>query len=1082
MSVTKNHASKFSTKSRAALHKAIEPLESRQLLSATLTLVNPDVLPGSSRLVFNYIQNPDTSVPNAVHDKQTLEITDTGSSNLSISSMTLSGPWAFVGAPAGGYSNVTVTPSTPLTVTLEFTQRSLPAHSTNETNYTTEPNGGAYIDGSLTINSNDATTPTKTVTLAGYWQSQSANEEEPNLQTIVNSLAGYDTVIATPSQLQSESNGVDLQNNGSKPTYYGQEVTSTSWQAADPTQPVVVNELAQYYIEGLADTTYWYSTVGLSSHPLFTTGTNQGQTMLPTQSNGQLAQASFMPGGAFGFRDDNLYSTDAINIANGDSIDDGHRFRFYPMVDGSGNAVPNTWLVAVHEGTALADYQDAVYVVSNMEPSSTGTTPPAPTNLTATSVAHPVLDWTGVTYPTLAGYNVYRSTSPTGTYTKLTATPVTTTTFTDNDSTPVGTPLYYRVTAVDNTSGNESAPATATANLNAGPVALARTIDAYSGTAIQINLITGDTDGSGATILPGSVAVTTGPNHGGTVTIDSTTGVATYTAAASFSGTETFSYTVGDSNSATSAPATVTINVTSQAVIPPNAESFAATTLVNTPVTITPEVLDSTGTIITPASVLLSATSGGALTSSITTAWGTAVVNSDETITYTPNASFVGADPFFYEVTSSQGAVSTRATLDMNVGVQINTTVKGGTHAIAYLDQTGTNATISLNKGVADVYFDGDGTAAAAKHGKVTVTGSGLTINQIALSATTAASTLSIAGAHNGAVTLAGVTDSAPLGAISARTTKLAPDAGVAASAGVINLGGVRSIVLGSVTSAKIEVQTNGVTSTSLTAGAVTNSSYTSDVPVNSLNVASWANSTSSLTAESVTAPVLKSLVVAGEFDPDLNLTSTARSLFSARVAKAVNKGLWNLGGSAGPISIGSVGGLWGGITAGGTLSSVNIKTGGLPAGITAGSIGSLNVAGVLSGDVTTTGNLGSLRATQLVGATIDVGNTVASAAAATLANLGTATLKSLVLTSKLANTFSDSNIVADVIGNVVTGQVNIAGTDEGIAGHIIHALTVATPTATAHIPGKSLVTESALTSYLSSKAISLGNFAIDIL
>ena len=36
-------------------------------------------------------------------------------------------------------------------------------------------------------------------------------------------------------------------------------------------------------------------------------------------------------------------------------MDDGHRFRFYPLIDSNGNAVPNSWIVAVHEGTALAE-------------------------------------------------------------------------------------------------------------------------------------------------------------------------------------------------------------------------------------------------------------------------------------------------------------------------------------------------------------------------------------------------------------------------------------------------------------------------------------------------------------------------------------------------------------------------------------------------------------------------------------------------------------------------------------------------------------------------------------------------------
>jgi fibronectin type 3 domain-containing protein len=71
---------------------------------------------------------------------------------------------------------------------------------------------------------------------------------------------------------------------------------------------------------------------------------------------------------------------------------------------------------------------------------------------------HPtILNWTASTSSNLAGYNVYRSATSGGTYTKLNSTliPYTKTTFTDGTSQP-GQTYYYVATAVD-TSGNESA-------------------------------------------------------------------------------------------------------------------------------------------------------------------------------------------------------------------------------------------------------------------------------------------------------------------------------------------------------------------------------------------------------------------------------------------------------------------------------------------------------------------------------------------------------------------------------------------------------------------------------------------------
>lgn len=90
------------------------------------------------------------------------------------------------------------------------------------------------------------------------------------------------------------------------------------------------------------------------------------------------------------------------------------------------------------------------------------TTPPGVPIITATTQVGTnavEIDWTAPTNADLGGYNVYRSTSSGGTFTKLnTAGLVTSATFTDLSAT-AGSHWYYRVTSVDVT-GNESAAAT----------------------------------------------------------------------------------------------------------------------------------------------------------------------------------------------------------------------------------------------------------------------------------------------------------------------------------------------------------------------------------------------------------------------------------------------------------------------------------------------------------------------------------------------------------------------------------------------------------------------------------------------
>jgi hypothetical protein len=117
-----------------------------------------------------------------------------------------------------------------------------------------------------------------------------------------------------------------------------------------------------------------------------------------------------------------------------------------------------------------------------------------------------------------------------------------------------------------------------------------------------------------------------------------------------------------------------------------------------------------------------------------------------------------------------------------------------------------------------------------------------------------------------------------------------------------------------------------------------------------------------------------------------------------------------------------------------------------------------------------------------LVGSIVDVGNSVSGVSDATASNVGGATLRSLVLTSKLANTFSDSSVIADVIDSIVTGPINAAETNEGIAATTIKSATLTTATGAVHIPAADLLNNTALGTFLTGRGASLGTFVIDIL
>lgn len=439
-----------------------------------LGLENLDVLPASDRMIFNRIQNPNPAVPGGadiVHDTGTLRLHNTGGSALVISGIAVNGPWVITNMPAAGTS---IAPGGTLDLNVKFVATGLPPSLPyNETNDITSPTGGGAWSGSLVISSNDPNQPTKTVTLAGWWQNQSEHEDEPGIQTIVNLLAGWQTIISANQQ-------PELTEGATTPTYYGEEVVSPFWQRADASLPVTVRQLDSFHSQ--LDTTQnpapvtsarvgWYPQGASLSTWLYSDMPGAGQSFFPhiSGSNAQ-SVAGFNPTGVFGLNLDGNYSDDTRNTVGGGG---GHHVRFYPLRDSSGNLVPNTWIVALDYGSTTFenyDFQDNIYIISNMRPANK---PAAPTDASAS--ANPdgsvTLQWAAVSDSTLAGYNVYRSSSATGTFLKVNTSPVTATSFVDQYAS-AGVTTYYRVTAVD-ASGESSADSASVMAVPAAPTSLA---------------------------------------------------------------------------------------------------------------------------------------------------------------------------------------------------------------------------------------------------------------------------------------------------------------------------------------------------------------------------------------------------------------------------------------------------------------------------------------------------------------------------------------------------------------------------------------------------------------------------------
>lgn len=190
------------------------------------------------------------------------------------------------------------------------------------------------------------------------------------------------------------------------------------------------------------------------------------------------------------------------------------------------------------------------------------------------------------------------------------------------------------------------------------PVAQDTSLSTQENTPGSINLLasTYDTDGT-YTIAPGSLLIASQPADG-TVTVNPQTGQVTYTPDPNFHGTDSFTYTVTDTNGVKSRPATVTVTV-GLVNATPVANNVTTTTSYETPVAI-PVLTD-----VTPGS-------GTLVPSSVTVVtkpnFGTVAVNqSTGTITYSPGPNFSISDSFTYDVTDSNGKTSNVATVTIEL-------------------------------------------------------------------------------------------------------------------------------------------------------------------------------------------------------------------------------------------------------------------------------------------------------------------------------------------------------------------------------------------------------------------------------
>lgn len=180
-------------------------------------------------------------------------------------------------------------------------------------------------------------------------------------------------------------------------------------------------------------------------------------------------------------------------------------------------------------------------------------------------------------------------------------------------------------------------------SVNDVPIAVADSANTDEDTAVQIAVLTNDTDADGD---PLSVTTVTQGGHG---SVSKNAGVLTYTPAADYNGPDSFTYTVSDSKGG-SAVGTVDVNVAAVNDAPVAASQSVAT--------------DED----TPRNITLGATDvdSGSLTFTTTAPEHGTLSGSGAGLTYTPAADYNGSDSFTF--TANDGtATSNTATVSITV-------------------------------------------------------------------------------------------------------------------------------------------------------------------------------------------------------------------------------------------------------------------------------------------------------------------------------------------------------------------------------------------------------------------------------
>ncbi|WP_159449261.1 PA14 domain-containing protein [Demequina sp. NBRC 110051] len=369
------------------------------------------------------------------YDSATVEVENTGAKDLRITALTLGGGQA-------GQFQLVDAPTLPLILE--------PGESQDLTVQFIGSGGAKGIrSATLTVASSSVGAAQTPIELRAGYMAQPEGGSELSLGQIVD-LFKSDTFVGA----EDLGLGNGSENHGSP--LNGEEVRSTLWKRLDSSKPVQAVQLASFHGQGGTETlrigSSSVSMTGLDAQSLFPK-TGAGNPVTLTINN---------PAATF----------DMAVAGQSTNRTDYMAVKTWPFKDVDGDVVPGSWWVG-HDyvgsvsqcgvGPTNCDFQDNVYLVTNVLPvTPDATAPAAPAAPTGEADSSGVdLTWAPSTDADLMGYRVERSAFVSGPWTAASGTAIVTGNSFRDTGAPSAAATFYRIVALDAT-GNAT-PGAATA-------------------------------------------------------------------------------------------------------------------------------------------------------------------------------------------------------------------------------------------------------------------------------------------------------------------------------------------------------------------------------------------------------------------------------------------------------------------------------------------------------------------------------------------------------------------------------------------------------------------------------------------